>query len=165
MKTESIWNKYSGKQLEELERLSADYRQFLDQGKTERECVSQIVNRIEDEGYVELEKILKDGKKIKSGDKVYAVNMDKSVVMYHIGKAPMEEGMNILGAHIDSPRMDVKQNPLYEDGDFAYLDTHYYGGIKKYQWVALPLALHGVIVKKDGTTAIVNIGEEEDDPV
>ena len=138
MKTESIWNKYSGKQLEELESLSADYRQFLDQGKTERECVSQIVNRIEDEGYVELEKILKDGKKIKSGDKVYAVNMDKSVVMYHIGKAPMEEGMNILGAHIDSPRMDVKQNPLYEDGDFAYLDTHYYGGIKKYQWVALP---------------------------
>ncbi len=165
MKTESIWTKYSEKQLKELESLSEDYRQFLDQGKTERECVSQIVNRIEDEGYVELEKILKDGKKIKSGDKVYAVNMDKSVVMYHIGKAPMEEGMNILGAHIDSPRMDVKQNPLYEDGDFAYLDTHYYGGIKKYQWVALPLALHGVIVKKDGTTAIVNIGEEEDDPV
>lgn len=103
MKTESIWNKYSEKQLEELESLSADYRKFLDQGKTERECVSQIVNRIEDEGYVELEKILKEGKKIKSGDKVYAVNMDKSVVMYHIGKAPMEEGMNILGAHIIRP--------------------------------------------------------------
>ena len=165
MKTESVWTKYSEKQLKELEKLSADYRAFLDEGKTERECVSYIVNRIENEGYVELAKLLKSGKKIKAGAKVYAVNMDKSVVMYHIGKKPLEEGMNILGAHIDSPRMDVKQNPLYEDGDFAYLDTHYYGGIKKYQWVAIPLALHGVIVKKDGTTVIVNIGEEEDDPV
>ena len=165
MKTESVWTKYSEKQLKELEKLSADYRTFLDEGKTERECVSYIVNRIENEGYVELAKLLKSGKKIKAGAKVYAVNMDKSVVMYHIGKKPLEEGMNILGAHIDSPRMDVKQNPLYEDGDFAYLDTHYYGGIKKYQWVAIPLALHGVIVKKDGTTAIVNVGEEEDDPV
>ena len=165
MKTESVWTKYSEKQLKELEKLSTDYRTFLDEGKTERECVSYIVNRIENEGYVELAKLLKSGKKIKAGAKVYAVNMDKSVVMYHIGKKPLEEGMNILGAHIDSPRMDVKQNPLYEDGDFAYLDTHYYGGIKKYQWVAIPLALHGVIVKKDGTTVIVNIGEEEDDPV
>lgn len=165
MKTESVWTKYSEKQLKELEKLSADYRAFLDEGKTERECVSYIVNWIENEGYVELAKLLKSGKKIKAGAKVYAVNMDKSVVMYHIGKKPLEEGMNILGAHIDSPRMDVKQNPLYEDGDFAYLDTHYYGGIKKYQWVAIPLALHGVIVKKDGTTVIVNVGEEEDDPV
>lgn len=165
MKTESVWTKYSDKQLKELEKLSKHYRKFLDNGKTERECVSQIVNRIEDEGYEELAKIIKSGKKLKSGDKVYAVNMDKSVVMYHIGKESLEEGMNILGAHIDSPRMDVKQNPLYEDGDFAYLDTHYYGGIKKYQWVAIPLALHGVIVKKDGTTVIVNVGEEEDDPV
>ena len=165
MKTESVWTKYSEKQLKELEKLSADYRTFLDEGKTERECVSYIVNRIENEGYVELAKLLKSGKKIKAGAKVYAVNMDKSVVMYHIGKKPLEEGMNILGAHIDSPRMDVKQNPLYEDGDFAYLDTHYYGGIKKYQWVAIPLALHGVIVKKDGTTVIVNVGEEDDDPV
>lgn len=165
MKTESVWTKYSEKQLKELEKLSADYRAFLDEGKTERECVSYIVNRIENEGYVELAKLLKSGKKIKAGAKVYAVNMDKSVVMYHIGKKPLEEGMNILGAHIDSPRMDVKQNPLYEDGDFAYLDTHYYGGIKKYQWVAIPLALHGVIVKKDGTTVIVNVGEEEYDPV
>lgn len=165
MKTESVWTKYSEKQLKELEKLSADYRTFLDEGKTERECVSYIVNRIENEGYVELAKLLKSGKKIKAGAKVYAVNMDKSVVMYHIGKKSLEDGMNILGAHIDSPRMDVKQNPLYEDGDFAYLDTHYYGGIKKYQWVAIPLALHGVIVKKDGTTVIVNVGEEEDDPV
>ena len=134
MKTESIWTKYSEKQLKELEKLGAEYRKFLDNGKTERECVSTIVNRIEDEGYVELARLIKSGKKLKSGAKVYAVNMDKSIVMYHIGKKPMEEGMNILGAHIDSPRIDVKQNPLYEDGDFAYLDTHYYGGIKKYQW-------------------------------
>ena len=165
MKTGSVWEKYSDKQLKELEKLSASYREFLDAGKTERECVSEIVNRIEDAGYVELEKVVKAGRRLKPGDKVYAVNMEKSVVMFHIGKAPIEEGMNILGAHIDSPRLDVKQNPLYEDGDFAYLDTHYYGGIKKYQWVAIPLALHGVIVKKDGTTVIVNVGEEEDDPV
>lgn len=165
MKTENVWEKYSDAQLEELEELSASYRAFLDRGKTERECVSEIVNRIEEEGYVELARIRKEGKGLKPGDKVYAVNMEKSVVMYQIGKAPIEEGMNILGAHIDSPRLDVKQNPLYEEGDFAYFDTHYYGGIKKYQWVALPLALHGVIVKKDGTTTIVNVGEEEDDPV
>lgn len=165
MKTENVWEKYSDAQLEELEELSASYRAFLDRGKTERECVSEIVNRIEEEGYVELARIRKEGKGLKPGDKVYAVNMEKSVVMYQIGKAPIEEGMNILGAHIDSPRLDVKQNPLYEEGDFAYFDTHYYGGIKKYQWVAIPLALHGVIVKKDGTTVIVNVGEEEDDPV
>lgn len=165
MKTENVWEKYSDAQLEELEELSASYRAFLDCGKTERECVSEIVNRIEEEGYVELARIRKEGKGLKPGDKVYAVNMEKSVVMYQIGKAPIEEGMNILGAHIDSPRLDVKQNPLYEEGDFAYFDTHYYGGIKKYQWVAIPLALHGVIVKKDGTTVIVNVGEEEDDPV
>lgn len=165
MKTENVWEKYSDAQLKELEELSASYRAFLDCGKTERECVSEIVNRIEEEGYVELARIRKEGKGLKPGDKVYAVNMEKSVVMYQIGKAPIEEGMNILGAHIDSPRLDVKQNPLYEEGDFAYFDTHYYGGIKKYQWVAIPLALHGVIVKKDGTTTIVNVGEEEDDPV
>ena len=165
MKTESVWEKYTDKQLKELEKLSASYRTFLDKGKTERECVSEIVNRIEEDGYVELARVIRDGRKLKPGDKVYAVNMEKAVVMFQIGKAPIEEGMNILGAHIDSPRLDVKQNPLYEDGDFAYFDTHYYGGIKKYQWVAIPLALHGVIVKKDGTTVIVNVGEEEDDPV
>ena len=165
MKTENVWEKYTDKQVKELEKLSASYRKFLDLGKTERECVNEIVNRVEEEGYVELAKVIKAGRKLKPGDKVYAVNMEKSVVMFQIGKTPIEEGMNILGAHIDSPRLDVKQNPLYEDGDFAYLDTHYYGGIKKYQWVAIPLALHGVIIKKDGTTVIVNIGEAEDDPV
>lgn len=165
MKRESIWNKYTKEQLKELEALSSNYRNFLDEGKTERECVSQIVNRIEEEGYVELERIRKEKKKLKAGDKIYAVNMDKNVILFHIGSRDLEEGMNILGAHIDSPRLDIKQNPLYEEGDFAYLDTHYYGGIKKYQWVTIPLAIHGVVVKKDGSSILINIGEDEDDPV
>lgn len=165
MKRESIWNKYTKEQLKELETLSKNYRNFLDEGKTERECVSQIVNRIEEEGYVELERIRREKKKLKAGDKVYAVNMDKNVILFHMGSRELEEGMNILGAHIDSPRLDIKQNPLYEEGDFAYLDTHYYGGIKKYQWVTIPLAIHGVVVKKDGSSILINIGEDEDDPV
>ena len=108
---------------------------------------------------------MKEGKKLSAGDKVYAVWMNKTVVMFQIGTKPMTEGLNILGAHIDSPRLDIKQNPLYEDSDFALLDTHYYGGIKKYQWVTLPLALHGVVAKKDGSIVEINIGENEDDPV
>ncbi len=165
MKSSIAWEKYSEKQLAKVNQFADDYRIFLNEGKTERECVSTIVNRIEEEGYVELAKAIEKNKKLKPGDKVYAVNMEKSIVLYHIGTEPIEKGMNILGAHIDSPRLDVKQNPLYEDGDLAYLDTHYYGGIKKYQWVAIPLAIHGVVVKKDGTTVIINVGEEEDDPV
>ncbi|MBD5543310.1 MAG: aminopeptidase [Lachnospiraceae bacterium] len=165
MKRESIWNKYTKEQLKELEALSENYRHFLDEGKTERECVSQIVNRIEEEGYVELERIRREKKKLKAGDKIYAVNMDKNVILFQIGSKAFEEGMNILGAHIDSPRLDIKQNPLYEEGDFAYLDTHYYGGIKKYQWVTIPLSIHGVVVKKDGSTVLINIGEDEEDPV
>lgn len=165
MKRESIWNKYNEKQLMELENLSQNYKKFLDEGKTERECVNVIVDRVEKEGYVELNKLIKEQGKVKSGDKVYAVNMEKNIVLFQIGTEPIEQGMNILGAHIDSPRLDIKQNPLYEDGDFAYMDTHYYGGIKKYQWVTIPLAIHGVVVKKDGSTVIVSIGEEEDDPV
>ncbi len=165
METKNVWEKYDKKQLTELEELCAQYRDFLDHGKTERECVDQIVNLAEKEGYMELERAIGAGKKLKSGDKVYAVWMNKSVALFQLGKRGLEEGLNILGAHIDSPRMDVKQNPLYEDTNLAYLDTHYYGGIKKYQWVTLPLALHGVIVKKDGTTVEVNVGEEEDDPV
>lgn len=165
MKTKNAWEKYSEKQLKELEKLSKGYRKFLNHGKTERECVSETIEMIEKEGYVELPRVLKEGRKLVPGDKVYAVNMQKGIILFQIGKKPIEEGMQILGAHLDSPRLDVKQNPLYEDGDFAYLDTHYYGGIKKYQWVTIPLALHGVIVKKDGTTCIVNIGEDEDDPV
>lgn len=165
MKRESIWNKYSKKQLEELEVLSDNYRKFLDEGKTERECVAQIVNRVEEEGYVELQRLQKEKKQLKAGDKVYAVNMDKNVILFNIGTEGLEAGMNILGAHIDSPRLDIKQNPLYEEGDFAYLDTHYYGGIKKYQWVTIPLAIHGVVVKKDGSSILVNVGEDEEDPV
>lgn len=161
----NIWENYSAKQLKELEKLNQEYREFLDNGKTERECIDTIVNTIEAEGYRELETLVKDGKKLKKGDKVYSVWMNKSIVMFQMGSRPLQEGMNILGAHIDSPRLDVKQNPLYEDGGFAYLDTHYYGGVKKYQWVTLPLAIHGVIVKKDGTTVELNIGESEDDPV
>ena len=163
----NAWETYADKDLKKLEKVCAEYRQFLDNGKTERECVDTIVNTIEAEGYQELDAIIKKGGKLKAGDKVYGVWMNKSVVMFQIGKKPLAEGMNILGAHIDSPRLDVKQNPLYEDGEhsFAYLDTHYYGGVKKYQWVTLPLAIHGVVVKKDGTTVELNVGEEEDDPV
>ncbi len=165
MEKKNIWETYNARQLRELEKLNKEYRDFLDNGKTERECIDTIVNTIEKEGYEELENLIKEGRKLKKGDKVYSVWMNKSIAMFRIGDRPLEEGMNILGAHIDSPRLDVKQNPLYEDGGFAYLDTHYYGGVKKYQWVTIPLALHGVIVKKDGTTVEVNIGENEDDPV
>lgn len=165
MKTECAWEKYSKKQEKELEKLNAEYREFLDKGKTERECVQQIVALCEKNGYMKLEDAISKKKKLKAGDKVYAVNMKKAVMMLQIGSDLMEDGMNILGAHIDSPRLDVKQNPLYEDNGFAYLDTHYYGGIKKYQWVTIPLAIHGVIVKKDGTVVDVKIGEEESDPV
>lgn len=165
MERKNTWETYSKSQLKELEKLNAKYREFLDHGKTERECIDTIVNAIEKEGYRELEVLEKEGKKLEAGDKVYSVWMNKSIAMFQIGKKPMAEGMNILGAHIDSPRLDIKQNPLYEDGGFAYLDTHYYGGVKKYQWVTIPLALHGVIVKKDGTTVEVNIGENEEDPV
>ncbi len=165
MDKKNTWETYSNKQLKEVDAFADEYRSFLDEGKTERECVDLIVNMAEKAGYSELQEVMKEGKSLKEGDKVYAVCMNKSVVMFHIGRRPITEGMNILGAHIDSPRLDVKQNPLYEDSGFAYLDTHYYGGVKKYQWVAIPLALHGVIVKKDGTTVEINIGESEEDPV
>lgn len=165
MKTEMAWEKYSKKELKEVDQLSKAYRSFLDNGKTERECVKQIVERISREGYAELGKLIAKNKKLKAGDKVYAVNMEKAVIMFQIGKKPLVDGLHILGAHIDSPRLDIKQNPLYEDGGFALLDTHYYGGIKKYQWVTIPLAMHGVVCKKDGTKIEINIGEKEDDPV
>ncbi|MCR4961153.1 MAG: aminopeptidase [Lachnospiraceae bacterium] len=165
METKNIWENYSQKQLRELEVFCKDYRDFLDNAKTEREAVNVIVNLAEKSGYVELEEVIKAGKKLKAGDKIYAVNMNKAIMLFNIGKEPLEKGMNILGAHIDSPRMDVKSNPLYEDSSIAYLDTHYYGGIKKYQWVATPLSLHGVVVKKDGSTIEMAIGDDEDDPV
>ena len=162
MERRNAWKIYTADQLKELDQINSRYKVCLDEGKTERECVRLTVKEIEKTGY----RNLKDIKgSLKAGDKVYAVCMGKSIAMFQIGKEPLENGMNILGAHIDSPRIDVKQNPLYENEDLAYLDTHYYGGIKKYQWVTLPLALHGVIVKTDGTVQKVNIGEKEDDPV
>ncbi len=165
MEHNNTWETYSEEQLNQVDIFAKEYMSFLDNGKTERECIDQIVNMIEKDGYKELEALISSGAQLKTGDKVYSVWMNKSIVMFRIGNKKMAEGINILGAHIDSPRLDIKQNPLYEDGGFAYLDTHYYGGVKKYQWVALPLALHGVIVKKDGTTVEVNVGENEDDPV
>ena len=165
MEHKNTWETYSAKQLKEVDTFAEEYMDFLDNGKTERECIDRIVNTIEKAGYQELESLIAAGRKLKTGDKVYSVWMNKSIAMFQIGKKKMTDGMNILGAHIDSPRLDIKQNPLYEDGGFAYLDTHYYGGVKKYQWVAIPLAIHGVVVLKDGTTVEINVGENEDDPV
>ena len=165
MEYDKVWKKYDQAELKKLEKLNAEYMDFLSNGKTERECVDEIVNMAEAAGYVELEKLMAGKKKLKAGDKVYSVWMNKSVCMFQIGKKPFSNGINILGAHIDSPRMDIKSNPLYEKDDFAILDTHYYGGIKKYQYVAIPLAIHGVVVKPDGTTIEINVGEDPDDPV
>lgn len=165
MEREIAWNGYTKKQLADANKLSKGYMEFLNKGKTERECVKEIVSQIEAAGYMELAKVRKEKKKLKAGDKVYAVCMKKAVAMFIIGNDDIEAGMNILGAHIDSPRLDIKQNPLFEDNGFAYLDTHYYGGIKKYQWVTLPLAIHGVVVKKDGSVIEVVIGEKDTDPV
>ena len=165
MERKNAWKGYDEQKMAQVDALAKEYMHFLDASKTERECVDTIVNEIEAAGYRELSVLTKEGGKLSSGDKVYAVLMNKAIVMFQLGTRPMVEGMNILGAHIDSPRLDVKQNPLYEDSDFALLDTHYYGGVKKYQWVTLPLAIHGVVIKKDGTTVEVNVGENEDDPV
>ncbi len=165
MSKENTWKSYTVEQCAELEQLCGSYREFLDKGKTERECVKEAVKQAEAAGYENLENVITSGKKLQPGDKVYSICMNKSVVLFMVGTEPMEKGMRILGAHIDSPRLDLKQNPLYEDNEMAYLDTHYYGGIKKYQWVTIPLAIHGVVVKKDGTVTEVRIGEEESDPV
>ncbi|MBQ2641017.1 MAG: aminopeptidase, partial [Lachnospiraceae bacterium] len=161
----NAWNTYDLPMQDACMEFAKDYMNFLDEGKTERECVDFFVAEAEKNGYMELGRAIAENKQLKAGDCVYSVWMNKSMVLFRIGEKPFEEGINILGAHIDSPRLDVKQNPLYEDGGIGYLDTHYYGGIKKYQYVTLPLAIHGVVVKKTGETVIVNIGEEEDDPV
>ena len=165
MERKNAWNTYNNSEKEQLQSLNADYIDFLSECKTERECISETVKRAKEKGYISLKEAIANNKKLKQGDKVYAVCMNKTIALFNIGKEPLEKGMNILGAHVDSPRMDVKQNPLYENEGMAYLDTHYYGGIKKYQWVTLPLAIHGVIVEKDGTTVNVNIGEKPEDPV
>ncbi len=165
MERKNAWKDYKEKDLKDLEKLCKDYRGFLSLCKTERECTKEIVKLAKGKGYISIEDAIAAGKPLKTGDKIYAVCMDKSVVLFNIGKKPLEEGLNILGAHIDSPRIDIKQNPLYEESELAYFDTHYYGGIKKYQWVTIPLAIHGVIVKKNGEKEEVCIGEKEDDPV
>ncbi len=165
MAEKNLWLTYDEQQMKEMNKVIDTYKQCLDMGKTERECVRVSRKMAMDAGYVPLTAFIESGKALKPGDKVFAEYNEKTMVLYHIGEESMEKGMNILGAHIDSPRIDVKQNPLYETEDLAYLDTHYYGGIKKYQWVATQLALHGVICKKDGSVVNICIGEKEDDPV
>ncbi|NLU10782.1 MAG: aminopeptidase [Tepidanaerobacter acetatoxydans] len=162
---EIAWDKYSKTDLKKVFDLSEKYIDFMSRCKTERECVEEFTSRAEKAGYKNLQDFINQEKSLKPGDKVYAEIMGKTIALFVIGKKPLEEGMSILGAHIDSPRLDLKQNPLYEDADLALFETHYYGGIKKYQWVTLPLALHGVIVKKDGSRINIVMGEDEDDPV
>ena len=165
MERKNVWNSYDEAQLNALESLAKDYRAFLDVGKTERECVTEAVRLAEAAGYRDLDDVIAAGETLQAGDKVYAVNMKKTLALFIVGRENMEKGTRILGAHIDSPRLDLKQNPLYEDTEMALLDTHYYGGIKKYQWVTVPLALHGVVAKKDGSVVEIVIGEKEDEPV
>ena len=164
-KKASVWSKYTEAERAAVDELARGYIDFLSDCKTERESVTEAVRLAQAAGYRDLAEIVEQGTPLKAGDKVYAVNMKKAIVLFHIGTELMEHGMNILGAHIDTCRLDVKQNPLYEDGGLAYFDTHYYGGIKKYQWVTIPLALHGVVVKKDGTVVEINVGEKADDLV
>lgn len=166
MERKNAWEKYpEGKKRDEVYQFAEKYRKFISDCKTERECVTSLMKKAEKAGFVNLDHIIEKGTELKAGDRVYADNMGKGIALFVIGKKSMEHGMNILGAHIDSPRLDLKQDPLYEDSDFAMFDTHYYGGIKKYQWVTLPLALHGVIAKTDGTLVSVNIGDKPGDPV
>ncbi len=165
MEKVNAWTKYSEADLCKLEEISKKYCEFLDNGKTERECVSTAVEIVKKAGYIDLNDAIAVGNPLKPGDKVYVNTMGKAIMLFHLGEKPLTEGINIVGAHVDSPRIDVKQNPFYEDSDFAYADTHYYGGIKKYQWVARALALHGVVAKKDGTCVSIVIGEDENDPV
>ena len=166
MEKKNAWEKYpEGKKRDEVFSFAEDYRKFISDCKTERECTSAVYKDAVAHGYKDLDELIKNKTAVKAGDRIVADNMGKGVALFNIGKKSIEDGMNILGAHIDSPRMDLKQVPLYEDTEMALLDTHYYGGIKKYQWVTLPLALHGVICKKDGTIVKVNIGDKPGDPV
>lgn len=164
-KVENVWEKYTEKQKKEVFAFSDEYKKFMSRCKTERECVKESIRIAEANGFRNLDTIIKNNETLNPGDKVYAINMEKALALFVIGERPMEDGLKILGAHIDSPRLDLKQNPLYEDTSLAFFDTHYYGGIKKYQWVTLPLAIHGVVVKKNGARVSVVIGEDEDDPV
>ncbi|MBQ2287607.1 MAG: aminopeptidase [Lachnospiraceae bacterium] len=162
---ENVWNTYSEQDLEIMDALIKDYKYFLDNGKTERECVQNTIATAIQWGYKPLEEVMMQNAPLGRGDKVFVQTKGKAVALFNIGLLPLEEGMNILGAHIDSPRLDLKSYPLYEDTELAYFDTHYYGGVKKYQWAAIPLALHGVVIKTDGTRVDIAIGEDEEDPV
>ncbi|MDU2490466.1 MAG: aminopeptidase [Clostridium celatum] len=161
----NAWLKYNENGKQEVFNFCEGYKNYISVGKTERECIHEAIRLAEEKGYRNLNEIIKNNETLKVGDKVYFNNKDKSLALYLIGKDSIENGMRIIGSHVDSPRLDLKQNPLYEDSDLALMDTHYYGGVKKYQWVALPLALHGVVVKKDGTKVNVVIGEDDNDPV
>ncbi len=165
MEKKSAWEKYTEEDLNKLDLLCNDYKQFLTIAKTERETTKEIIKRAEEKGYENLEDYISENKRIIPGDKIYVNNKGKAVALFNIGTEPITNGMNILGAHIDSPRIDLKANAIYESDGFTYFDTHYYGGIKKYQWVTLPLAIHGVVIKKDGTKIEICIGEDDADPV
>ena len=165
MERPCAWNKYTSEQLEELDRLCEGYKQFISENKTERLCVKTGIEMARAAGYTALDDAIAEGRTLKTGDKVYAVNHGKTLMLVNIGSEPLEQGFNILGAHCDSPRLDLKQNPAFEAGDMAYLDTHYYGGVKSYHWVAQPLALVGVVAKKDGTVVDINVGDKPGDPV
>ncbi len=165
MERKNAWKTYTAEQLDELHYLCEGYKAYISDNKTERECCDAAVEMAREGGYVELGEAVAAGKQLKAGDKVYVVNRGKSLMLVNLGTDDLEAGVNILGAHIDSPRMDLKQNPLEEKNDLLTLDTHYYGGIKKYQWVTIPLAIHGVVAKKDGSIVNVCVGEDEGDPV
>lgn len=166
MAKKNAWEKYPrGEKRQQVMDFAKEYRDFLSECKTERECTAYFEERAKQAGFMDLQTLIAEKKQVKAGDKIYYSHMGKAIALFVLGKEDLDAGMNILGAHIDSPRLDLKQVPLYEDTGMALMDTHYYGGIKKYQWVTLPLALHGVIVKKDGTKVNVTIGEKEEDPV
>lgn len=162
---ENIWKKYNDEDINLLNNICDDYRKFISDNKIEREVVSATIEICRDAGFVDLEDCIKNGRQLHAGDKVYVNNRGKSIALFVIGEEDILNGINILGAHVDSPRLDLKASPLYEDESLAYLDTHYYGGIKKYQWVTLPLSIHGVVAKKNGDVINVVIGEDEGDPV
>lgn len=163
-KRKNVWENLSPDKEKELESLSKDYMDFLNIAKTERLACKEIVRIAKENGYIDIEEKIKEGK-LENGDKVYAINKNKAVAMFHIGSEDLSEGLSIVGGHIDSPRLDLKPVPLTEDGGIAYLKTHYYGGVKKYHWTNIPLSLHGVVFTKDGKKVDISIGEKEDEPV
>ncbi|MFI3172148.1 MAG: aminopeptidase [Eubacteriales bacterium] len=165
MERKNAWTTYDSEDLKKVEQVNRLYRDYLNAGKTERECVTETIRIAEEHGYRDLTVVVANGEKLQAGDKVYHAYMGRAILLYHIGEDSIETGMNILGAHIDSPRIDLKQVPVFEEKGLVYFDTHYYGGIKKYQWLSTPLSLHGILVRKDGTEVQIAIGEKEEDPV